>query len=192
MKGIIRTGMRLDKLLADMGLGTRSDIKKNIRKGKAAVNGSIVKDPGMPVTESMDIRYFDRPVYHEEYSYYMLNKPAGYISATKDENSGQMTVIDLLDEEQKRTDLFPAGRLDKDTEGLLLITNDGDLSPYELTQADQEAVVIASPELPRQTSRLFRAVLVLTGAAFAAAGGLLIFMLITGVRLLLRRRKKHG
>lgn len=128
MKGIIRTGMRLDKLLADMGLGTRSDIKKNIRKGKAAVNGSIIKDPGMPVTESMDIRYFDRPVYHEEYSYYMLNKPAGYISATKDENSGQMTVIDLLDEEQKRTDLFPAGRLDKDTEGLLLITNDGQLA----------------------------------------------------------------
>lgn len=73
-----------------------------------------------------------------------------------------------------------------------VISNDGDLSPYELTQADQEAVVIASPELPRQTSRLFRAVLVLTGAAFAAAGGLLIFMLITGVRLLLRRRKKHG
>ena len=73
-----------------------------------------------------------------------------------------------------------------------VISNEGDLSPYELTQADQEAVVIASPELPRQTSRLFRAVLVLTGAAFAAAGGLLIFMLITGVRLLLRRRKKHG
>lgn len=118
--------MRLDKYLADMGLGSRSDIKKNIRAGKAVVNGSRTKDPGLAVTPDMDIQYLGQNVSYEEFAYYMLHKPAGVISASEDKR--QQTVIDLIDEEQKRKDLFPVGRLDKDTEGLLLITNDGQLA----------------------------------------------------------------
>ena len=118
--------MRLDKYLADMGLGSRSDIKKNIRAGKALVNGARTKDPGLSVTQDMDISYMGQSVNYENFSYYMLHKPAGVISASEDKH--QQTVIDLIEDAQKRKDLFPVGRLDKDTEGLLLITNDGQLA----------------------------------------------------------------
>ncbi|MBE6009414.1 MAG: rRNA pseudouridine synthase [Lachnospiraceae bacterium] len=117
--------MRLDKYLADMGIGTRSELKKGIRKGNVTVDGSIIKDPGFQVTDTMSVLYCGKPVQYETYSYYMLNKPAGVISATEDQT--QKTVIDLITE-NKRSDLFPVGRLDKDTEGLLLITNDGPLA----------------------------------------------------------------
>ncbi len=114
--------MRLDKYLADMGIGTRSELKKEIRKGNVTVDGSMIKDPGFQVTDDMSVQYCGKPVQYETYSYYMLHKPAGVISATEDQT--QKTVIDLITE-NKRSDLFPVGRLDKDTEGLLLITNDG-------------------------------------------------------------------
>lgn len=118
--------LRLDKYLADMGLGTRSEVKKAITKGLVQVNGAVVKKPECKVdTEADEILHQGEPVGYTEYEYYMLNKPAGVISATEDRK--ERTVIDLIDS-RRRGDLFPVGRLDKDTEGLLLITNDGALA----------------------------------------------------------------
>lgn len=116
--------LRLDKYLADAGMGTRSEIKNHIRKGIVSVNGDIIKKPDFKIS-TKDLVYFNNEhISLSEYEYYILNKPAGYVSATKDNTAP--TVISLI--KSMRKDLFPVGRLDKDTEGLLLITNDGALS----------------------------------------------------------------
>lgn len=118
--------IRLDKYLADMSIGTRTEVKKLIRQGKVAVDGLIVKNPDIKVdTDTQNVTCNGIAVTYETYEYYMLNKPAGVISATSDKT--EKTVLDLIDS-KKRKDLFPVGRLDKDTEGLLLITNDGELA----------------------------------------------------------------
>ena len=123
--------MRLDKYLAEMGVGTRQEVKKQIRQGKAAVNGTVVKAADTKIDETSDeVTICGRNISYVSYEYYMLNKPAGVVSATEDRRD--TTVIDLI-KEKKRKDLFPVGRLDKDTEGLLLITNDGDLAHRLLT-----------------------------------------------------------
>ncbi|MCU5746856.1 rRNA pseudouridine synthase [Staphylococcus sp. SQ8-PEA] len=115
--------MRIDKYLAQMGQGTRSEVKQLLKKGKVQVNGVVEKSPKTHVNVDQDqiecqgklIRYVDK-------IYIMLNKPKGFVSATKDDIND--TVIDLISE-YNYLDIFPVGRLDKDTEGLLLITNDG-------------------------------------------------------------------
>lgn len=117
--------MRLDKYLAQMGAGTRSELKKAIRAGRVTVNGVPVKDASAHVREEDEICLGGQKIAYEQYVYYMMNKPAGVISATDDPR--QRTVLDLI-EGQQRKGLFPVGRLDKDTEGLLLITNDGELA----------------------------------------------------------------
>ena len=118
--------IRLDKYLADMGKGTRSEVKKAISKGLVRVNNEIVKKPETKLDTDSDNVLFDGVlVGYAQYEYYMLNKPAGVISATEDKR--EKTVIDLITE-KKRKDLFPVGRLDRDTEGLLLISNDGELA----------------------------------------------------------------
>ena len=117
--------MRLDKYLSDMGVGTRSELKKDIRKGGVSVDGEIAKDPGHSVSASSRVVFRGHEVVYEEFVYFMLNKPAGIISASEDDRED--TVIDLIPEPRRR-DLFPVGRLDRDTEGLLLITNDGALA----------------------------------------------------------------
>jgi 16S rRNA pseudouridine516 synthase len=117
--------MRIDKYLADAGMGTRSQIKDFIKKGFVTINGAPIKKPDIQISASNDVIVFRGEVIQvEEYEYYILNKPKGYVSATKDNTAP--TVLSLID--SRRTDLFPVGRLDKDTEGLLLITNDGGLS----------------------------------------------------------------
>ena len=117
--------MRLDKYLADMKVDTRSNLKKAIRKSAVTVNGEIERDPGRHVSETDLICYEGRQIRYEAMQYYLMNKPKGLVSATEDRH--QKTVIDLLPEDSRK-DLFPVGRLDKDTTGLLLITNDGDLA----------------------------------------------------------------
>lgn len=118
--------MRLDKYLADMGIGTRTEVKKMVRQGRIAVDGAVVKSPDVKIDLAKNQVTCDgNPVAYEEFEYYMLNKPAGVVSATTD--TRDKTVLDLIDT-KKRKDLFPVGRLDKDTEGLLLITNDGELA----------------------------------------------------------------
>ena len=117
--------MRLDKYLAEMGSGTRKEIGKAVRAGRVTVNGQTVKNAAMQVTAEDEVSMDGVSVEYEEYVYYMLNKPAGVISATED--ARERTVLDLISERQRKG-LFPVGRLDRDTEGLLLITNDGGLA----------------------------------------------------------------
>lgn len=122
--------MRLDKFLCDLGYGTRSQIKKDIKSGMVIVNGEIVKKNDYVVDQDEDkVSYKGTPCIYEKYVYYLLHKPAGYVSATTD--SKEKTVLSLLIDEG-RNDLFPVGRLDKDTEGLLILTNDGELA-HKLT-----------------------------------------------------------
>lgn len=118
--------MRLDKFLCDCNLGTRSQIKKEIKDGQVSVNGSIVLKPEQKVDEKEDkVYYRGQLCAYEKYVYYMLHKPAGVVSATEDKHD--RTVLELMGDDRKNG-LFPVGRLDKDTEGLLLITNDGALA----------------------------------------------------------------
>ena len=114
--------MRLDKYLSDMGLASRSDIKKEIRKELVKVNGSIVRDAHFSVEEGDHILYKGESVEYEAFSYYMMHKPVGVLSSTEDRK--QKTVLDLITEPHRK-DLFPVGRLDRDSEGLLLLMNDG-------------------------------------------------------------------
>ena len=153
--------MRLDKYLSDMGVGTRSELKKEIRKGAASVDGAVVRDPGCSVSPSSRVVYKGVAVGYDEFEYYMLNKPAGVISASEDDR--ESTVVDLIDE-PKRRDLFPVGRLDRDTEGLLLITNDGALAHRLLSpkhHVDKTYYVEVSGTLNESDVELFAEGLVL-------------------------------
>ena len=116
--------MRLDKFLADLKYGTRSEVKTLIKKGHVQIDGQIIKKADYKVDENTIVYVDDQPVQYVQYEYYLLNKPAGYLSATED--LYQPVVMELID--SKRKDLAPIGRLDKDTEGVLLISNDGQLA----------------------------------------------------------------
>lgn len=118
--------MRLDKFLAHNGLGTRKEVKNLIHKGHIQVNDEIMKKDDLKINTDTDtIKVDNRIITYQQYVYIMLNKPAGYVSATKD--NLHPTVLDLIKGYQQY-DLFPAGRLDKDTEGLVILTNDGDFA----------------------------------------------------------------
>lgn len=120
-------GERLDKFLASQGLGTRKEVGKLIRSGAVTVDGVSQRDPGAKVDPGkQQVAVEGRSVSYQEHLYIMMNKPAGVLSATEDRHAE--TVLDLLPEELRRRGLFPAGRLDKDTTGLMLITDDGDLA----------------------------------------------------------------
>ena len=108
-----------------MSIGSRSEIKEYIRKKLITVDGVVVTDPGMKISEDSAVTFKGEPLQYKQFRYYMLNKPQGVVSATKD--NIDTTVMDLLKDVNTR-DMFPVGRLDKDTEGLLIITNDGELS----------------------------------------------------------------
>lgn len=119
--------MRIDKFLANMGFGTRKEVKQLVKSKAVTINDETVKDSGKQLDPHADIvRVYGDIVAYKPFLYLMLNKPAGVISATEDYKDN--TVIDLLDEDVKHYDLHPVGRLDKDTVGLLLLTNDGDLT----------------------------------------------------------------
>ena len=118
---------RIDKILSNLGYGSRSEIKKYCKQVSVVVNGSEVSNPGTQVdTENDEILFNGEEVIYREYIYLMMNKPDGYISATTDKYDP--TVLDLIDLSYLAFEPFPVGRLDKDTEGLLVLTNDGKLS----------------------------------------------------------------
>lgn len=118
--------MRLDKFLTEMGLGTRTEVKKLLKTKQVTVNGEIVTKPETKVEPQTDqICYKGEVIAYCEYEYYLFHKPAGCVTATED--NLHKTVMDYLTD-TVRSDLFPVGRLDIDTEGLLLITNDGALA----------------------------------------------------------------
>lgn len=118
---------RLDKVLSNMGYGTRKEVKALVKHGEVSVNGELAKDSAQHVIPETDEIYVTgEKLVYKKYVYIMLNKPNGVISATEDDYDE--TVIDLLSEDLKIFKPAPVGRLDKDTEGLLLITNDGELN----------------------------------------------------------------
>lgn len=118
--------IRLDKYLADGGFGTRSQVREILKKNMVRVNGLTVNRGDYKVdTDKANVCVNNREICYSQFEYYMLNKPQGVVSATRDERD--KTVIELI-KENKRRDLFPVGRLDKDTEGMLIITNDGKLA----------------------------------------------------------------
>jgi len=118
--------MRLDKFLAEAAVGTRKIIRNYVKEGKVTVNNQEILEPAEEIDENTDIiRYLGKEVVHTGKIYYMFHKPEGCITARKDINC--KTVLDYFDVDNKNG-LFPVGRLDKDTEGLLLLTNDGEFS----------------------------------------------------------------
>lgn len=119
--------MRLDKLLSNMGYGSRKEVKQLLKQKAVTVDGMHVKDAAMHVDpDQQDVSVYDERVIYTEFVYYMMNKPPGVISATED--AREATVLDLLEPLHQHFEPFPVGRLDKDTEGLLLLTNDGTLT----------------------------------------------------------------
>lgn len=117
---------RLDKLIASQGLLSRNDVKNMVRRGEVSVNGVVVKDSAVKVSYEDDIKIKGESLLQTEFTYIMLNKPKGVVSASEDKRD--KTVVDILPDELKRKNLFPAGRLDKDTTGFSLITDDGDFA----------------------------------------------------------------
>ncbi|MDQ1001160.1 16S rRNA pseudouridine516 synthase [Neobacillus niacini] len=119
--------MRIDKMLANLGYGSRKEVKQLLKSGAVKVDDVVVKDPKQHVdTNKQSVTLNGEVIEYKEFIYLMMNKPQGVLSATED--SAQETVIDLLELEDQVYEPFPVGRLDKDTEGLLLITNDGQLA----------------------------------------------------------------
>ena len=114
--------MRLDKYLSESGIFSRSEAGKAIRSGRITVDGSVLRDPSKHIPETASVTCDGKPVVWSRYQYIMLHKPAGYVSATEDKGR---TVMDLVPPACSRLGMFPCGRLDIDTTGLLLITNDG-------------------------------------------------------------------
>ncbi len=117
---------RIDKIISSQGLLSRSDVKSLIKKGEVIVNSQVVTDSSMKVSYEDEIFVSGHKLFQTEHVYIMLNKPRGVVSATDDKRD--KTVVDILPEELKRKNLFPAGRLDKDTTGFCLITDDGDFA----------------------------------------------------------------
>ena len=119
--------MRVDKLLSNVGVASRAELKKYCKQGLISVNGKVINNPGVQVdSESDDIRFNGEKIVYREFVYIMLNKPDGYISATFDKYDP--IVLGLIDQSYLVFEPFPVGRLDKDTEGLLVLTNDGQLA----------------------------------------------------------------
>ncbi len=140
--------IRIDKFLADQNIGSRKEVGTLIRRGKVSVNGVVVRKIDVKVKTTDEIICNDIRVSYSKYTYIMMNKPAGVLSATKDR--ADKTVLDIIPADYFRKGLFPAGRLDKDTTGLLILTNDGDfahkmLSPkykvYKLYKAELDTAI---------------------------------------------------
>ena len=164
--------MRLDKLLSASAGVTRTEAKAMLRAGRVHVGGSPVTDGSIQVEETSDLTLDGSPLRYRKYVYLMLHKPSGVLSATEDPRD--RTVLDLLPEPFRRLELFPAGRLDKDATGLLLLTNDGDFC-HRVISPKQEVwkrylAVTAGPLLPEHTERFRTGMLLEDGSTCLPAG----------------------
>ncbi len=149
--------IRLDKYLVEMGMGTRSQMKEAAKNGRVRVNGIVEKGTERKIDpDSERVSLDGKEIFYVKMEYYLLNKPQGVVSATEDKF--HKTVVDLI-EGRQRKDLFPVGRLDIDTEGLVLITNDGELAHRLLSprhHVDKQYYGVVAGELPKDAARQFR------------------------------------
>lgn len=150
--------MRLDKYLADCGVGTRSEVKKYIKAKQITINGSVAAKPEVKIDENKDEIYFrGKPVSYEKYVYYLFHKPSGCVTAKQD--NLHKTVMDYFPEEIRAKGVAPVGRLDLDTEGLLLVTNDGALTHHLLSPAHhvpKTYYAILDKEVPKYACTQFQ------------------------------------
>ena len=150
--------MRIDKYLADCGLGTRSEVKKYIKAKQITSNGEVVAKPDQKIDENCDVVCFrGKPISYEKYVYYLLHKPAGCVTAKQD--NVHKTVMEYFPEEIRSKDIAPVGRLDLDTEGLLLFTNDGPLTHHLLSPTHhipKTYYAVLDKEVPESAVELFK------------------------------------
>ena len=150
--------MRIDKYLADCGIGTRSEVKKYIKAKQITVNGELVAKPEQKIDENADIICFKgQPIAYEKYVYYLLHKPAGCVTAKQD--NVHKTVMECFSDDIRAKDIAPVGRLDLDTEGLLLFTNDGPLTHHLLSPTHhipKTYYAILDKEVPESAIELFK------------------------------------
>lgn len=150
--------LRMDKYLADCGIGTRSEVKKYIKAKQITVNGEVVTKPEQKINETVDeVCFKGQPISYEKYVYYLLHKPAGYVTAKQD--NVHKTVMDFFSDEIRAKDIAPVGRLDLDTEGLLLFTNDGPLAHHLLSPTHHIPKIyyaVLDKEVPESAVELFK------------------------------------
>ena len=150
--------MRIDKYLADCGLGTRSEVKKYIKAKHITVNGELVAKPEQKIDENEDLICFKgQPITYEKNVYYLFHKPAGCVTAKQD--NVHKTVMDYFPEDIKAKDIAPVGRLDLDTEGLLLFTNDGPLTHHLLSPTHhipKTYYAVLDKEVPETAIKMFK------------------------------------
>ncbi len=150
--------MRIDKFISDSGVATRREAQRAARAGQVVVDGAAVKDLSKHIDpQIVKVVYAGREILYRKYTYIMLNKPAGYVSATED--SRLPVVTELLSDELRKIDLFPVGRLDRDTTGLMILTNNGKLAHALLTpkhHVAKEYFFTAAEPLPDNAEMLFR------------------------------------
>lgn len=150
--------LRIDKYLADCGIGTRSEVKKYIKAKQITVNGEVVVKPEQKIDENADVICFKgQPITYEKYVYYLLHKPAGCVTAKQD--NVHKTVMEYFPDEIRTKDIAPVGRLDLDTEGLLLFTNDGPLTHHLLSPTHhipKTYYAVLNKEVPEMAVELFK------------------------------------
>ena len=150
--------MRIDKFISESGIASRRDAARAARSGGVIVNGTPVKDLSAHIDpETAVVSYLGREIVYRKFTYVMLNKPEGYVSATED--SRLPVVLELLPDELRKLELFPVGRLDKDTVGLMLLTNNGPLAHRLLSprhHVEKEYFFRAAEPLPDDSVRIFR------------------------------------
>lgn len=150
--------MRIDKLISEMGIASRKEASRVAKSGGVLLNGKAVRDLSVHIDENVDeITYLGRVINYKKYTYIMLNKPTGYVSATED--SRLPVVTELLTDELRRMELFPVGRLDKDTVGLMILTNNGALAHRLLSpqhHVEKEYFFRAKEPLPEGTEEKFK------------------------------------
>ncbi|MBM7690119.1 16S rRNA pseudouridine(516) synthase [Enterococcus ureilyticus] len=190
--------MRLDKFLAETGVGSRKEAKQLLKKSMVTVNDQVIKEGKTQIDEKQDVvKFAGEKLTYQKYYYYMLHKPQEVISATEDK--WDQTVIDLLHDEDFREDLFPVGRLDKDTEGLLLLTNDGQLAHQLLSpkkHVDKEYFAEVAGIVTEEDIDLFAAGFALTNKELVKPSHLTIEAVdeqnqLSKIRLIIQEGKFH-